>query len=58
MGISLLNTAKLVFDVLAKIVDLHEAGVDQKIIENIHKAIHEVKTVIDGHHCTHCRKEE
>ncbi len=47
---SLLTTAKLVFDVGAKIVELHEAGVDKQIVERIHHAFNEVKSVVDDHH--------
>lgn len=53
MGKSLLSTTKLVFAMLHKIVELHEAGVGQEIVDDIHNVVNHVKEVIDDHHGTH-----
>ena len=54
---SLLTTAKMVFDVVAKIVDLHEAGVDRKIVDRIHQAVDDVRAIIEDHHNKHVKEK-
>lgn len=53
MGISLLATAKVVIEVVHKVIQLHEAGVDHEIANDIHEVIEHAKSVIDDHHDTH-----
>ena len=54
--ISLLGTAKLVFTLVHKVIELHESGVGQEIVDHIHGIVSEVKQIVDDHHEKHVVK--
>lgn len=53
MGKTLLGTSKVVISLLHKLVELHEAGIGQEIVDDIHEVIEHAKAVVDDHHDTH-----
>ena len=44
--------------IVQKVVDLHNAGADNKVAAEIHDLIKKCHAVVDRHHQKHCRKEE
>ena len=57
MGKSLLDTAKMLFNVLHKVVELHEIGVTRQIVDHIHRVVSEMKAVVDDHHAKHAETD-
>ena len=46
----LMLAAHIAMTIGKKVIELHNKGVDQKIIDEINKVVHDVHDVIDGHH--------
>ena len=47
---TVLTTAELAGEIAEKVDDLHEAGVDQKILDEVHQALSDAHKIIDKHH--------
>ena len=52
---SVLETIEISSLVLHKLADLHRAGVDKKIIDEIRDAMHKVHKITDKHHKEHVK---
>ena len=47
---SLSAAIKVLLIILEKVVELHEAGVDTEVKDDIHKVLNDTKAVVDKHH--------
>ena len=48
---------KVLLIILEKVVELHEAGVDEVIIDDIHKVLNDTKAVVEKHHDKEVKKK-
>ena len=48
---------KVLLIILEKVVELHEAGVDEVIIDDIHRVLNDTKAVVEKHHDKEVKKK-
>ena len=48
---------KVLLIILEKVVELHEAGIDTEVKDDIHKVLNETKAVVDKHHDKEVKKK-
>ena len=48
---------KVLLIILEKVVELHEAGIDTEVKDDIHKVLNETKAVVEKHHDKEVKKK-
>ena len=54
---SVLNTVEISSVILHKLAELHKAGVDKKILDEVQDAISKVHGIVDKHHKEYVKKK-
>lgn len=53
--VQIVSIVKMIASFTHKLIELHEAGVDEIILSDIHQLIHDVNEAVDTHHDKHIK---